>query len=121
MRAQERLLRRLVGVGLRAEQGHAQPAEDRAMRLHAGDDRVAMPSFEDERRDRICGIPRQHVDGRCLHCILHVCPRGHFVTADRDDFTSSRDPTHLAERIALPTREAALGAVRDRLPGGLSR
>jgi hypothetical protein len=83
VRAQESLLRRLVGIGLRAEQRHAQTAEDRAVRLGARHQRIAVTSFLDERSDRIGGFQ----DGDCLHCILHVRSKRQSVTDDRHDFT----------------------------------
>jgi hypothetical protein len=51
--AEQRLLGRLVGVGLRAEQRHAQPAEHSAVIAGARRDRFATSSLADQRADRI--------------------------------------------------------------------
>ena len=53
MRAQQRLLHRLVGVGLRAEQRHAQPAEDRVVGAGTRGECVAVMARVDQLHDRV--------------------------------------------------------------------
>ena len=78
MRTQQRLLHGLVGVGLGAEQRHAQAAEDHVMSSRAGRDRLAVLTALNELDDRI----GHHHRYRSLHLDLHVRPDGRFVTAD---------------------------------------
>jgi hypothetical protein len=77
MCAQERLLHRLVGVGLRPEQRHGQPAEHRAVRARARAQRVAVQTVADHDRDR---IRFDHRVGVRLHLHPHVRRARHFVT-----------------------------------------
>jgi hypothetical protein len=107
MRAQQRLLHGLVGIGLRAEQRHAQPAEHAMMRARARRDRGAVIAARDELGDRI-DLDRHHRDrsGSCLHLAPHVRASCRFVTEFRQDLASSRNRAGMHD----PTREPSTGA-----------
>jgi hypothetical protein len=86
--SEQRLLGGLVGVGLRAEQRHAQPAQHVTVRAGTRRDRVAVPAAPDQRGDLRSLRGRRVRAGEVersgdMHVGRHVRRGRHFVTGDR--------------------------------------